>query len=93
MHCRTCPMETETETENFIIVPRSSLSASAVTGLVEEFILREGTDYGHSDVTLDQKKDRVFRQLEGGHIQIVFSSKTENCTLMQTDEIPKCQPQ
>ena len=33
-----------------IVVPHTELSAEALTGVIESFVLREGTDYGERDV-------------------------------------------
>ena len=40
------------------------LSPGALRGLVEEYVTREGTDYGHVDWSLEDKVAQVFRQLE-----------------------------
>ena len=33
-----------------IVVPHTELSTDALTGVIESFVLREGTDYGERDV-------------------------------------------
>ena len=47
-----------------MIIPWDKLSAPALEGLIEEFVLREGTEYGARELSLDQKKSDVKRQLE-----------------------------
>jgi len=37
----------------------SQLSADALNGIIENFILREGTDYGVVEVEFDKKKSQV----------------------------------
>ena len=71
------------EEETFILIPKVSLSEEALNGLIEEFILREGTDYGHSEATLEDKKNRVLKQLNSKMVQIVYSSSTGNTTLLR----------
>ena len=78
----------EEQPEKFVIVPRKSLSKEAFDGLISEFILREGTDYGHDEISLDDKRERVIQQIEDREVKILFSSKTENCTLIKSSEIP-----
>lgn len=80
-------MNSTPEKEEFLVVPPDRLSKEAVEGLIEEFILREGTDYGHSDPTLEQKKQRVHSQMATGHVVIVYSSLTENTSLMRKDAL------
>ena len=71
----------------FLEVPSSSLSPEAIRGVVEEFVTREGTDYGHSDHTLEQKIQSVFRQLERGEVAIVFDPKSQTCNILTRDAI------
>jgi uncharacterized protein YheU (UPF0270 family) len=58
-------------------VPYTELSEDALRGLLESFVLREGTEYGERDVSLDQKVEQVTRQLRKGEAQIVFDPETE----------------
>jgi hypothetical protein len=55
-----------------VIVPHHELSADALRGVIESFVLREGTDYGAHEFTLAQKVAHVLRQLERGESRIVF---------------------
>lgn len=41
-------------------------------GVLESFVLREGTEYGARDFSLDEKVAHVMRQLRRGEAQIVF---------------------
>lgn len=59
-----------------IVVPHRELSAAALRGVVESFVLREGTDYGEREFTFEQKVAQVMRQLEDGEARVVFDSKT-----------------
>jgi uncharacterized protein YheU (UPF0270 family) len=46
-------------------------------GVVESFVLREGTDYGEREFSLDQKVEHVLRQLRRGEARIMFDPATE----------------
>jgi uncharacterized protein YheU (UPF0270 family) len=61
-----------------IVVPYTELSPQALTGLIESFVLREGTDYGERDVPFDTKVMQVRRQLERREAEIVFDPNTES---------------
>lgn len=65
-----------------IEIPADMLSADILYGIIEEFILREGTDYGSQEVSLDSKIDQVKRQLTKGDVLITFDPATENCNLL-----------
>ncbi|NQZ19636.1 MAG: YheU family protein [Bdellovibrionales bacterium] len=72
-----------------MIVPHSKLSQEALAGLIEEFILREGTDYGTHEYSLDDKKNHVFKQLQGGHINVVFDPNNETTSLLTNEQLRK----
>jgi uncharacterized protein len=65
-----------------IEVPHTLLSPDALRGLVESFVLREGTDYGAREFTHEQKVAQVIAQLESGDARIVFDPETESVTLL-----------
>ena len=65
-----------------IEVPLDALSATALRGLVEEFVNREGTDYGLRERTLDEKVGDVMRQLERGEAAIVFDPESRSTTIV-----------
>jgi len=50
--------------------------------VVESFVLREGTEYGEKDFSLDQKLAHVIRQLERGEAQIVFDPGSETIDIV-----------
>jgi uncharacterized protein YheU (UPF0270 family) len=70
-----------------IEVPASSLSAEALSGLVDEFITREGTDYGEREHSLDHKRESVMRQLARNEVAIVFDFESESTTLLSRREL------
>jgi uncharacterized protein len=69
-----------------VIVPFRSLSDQALRGVVEDFVTREGTDYGLHEHSLAQKHDAVMRQLERGEDVIVFDAETESVSVVMRDE-------
>ena len=72
----------ETEKPEPIVIPHRELSAEALRGVLESFVLREGTDYGEHEVSLDQKVAQVLRQLERGEAQIVFDAVLESIDIV-----------
>lgn len=60
----------------------AQLSAGALDGLIEEFVTRDGTDYGAQEQSLESKKRAVRRQLERGDIVIVFDAASESCNIV-----------
>jgi hypothetical protein len=72
----------ETERPESIVIPHRDLSAAALRGVLESFVLREGTDYGEREVSLDQKVAQVLRQLERGEAQIIFDPALESIDIV-----------
>jgi uncharacterized protein len=65
-----------------IVVPYTELSPDALNGVIESFVLREGTDYGERDVTFETKVTQVRRQLERREAEIVFDPGTESIDIV-----------
>jgi uncharacterized protein YheU (UPF0270 family) len=65
-----------------VAIPVDALSADALRGIIESFVLREGTDYGDHEVTLEAKVDAVRAQLTRGDVQILWDPNTESVQLV-----------
>jgi len=65
-----------------IVVPYTELSPEALRGVIEAFVLREGTEYGERDVSLEDKVSQVTRQLRRGEAHIVFDPETESIDIL-----------
>ena len=61
-----------------VLVPHAELSPEALRGVVESFVLREGTDYGTYEYSLEQKVAHVMQQLERGEARILFDPVTSS---------------
>jgi uncharacterized protein YheU (UPF0270 family) len=66
----------EKESEAPVDIPHAALSATALRGVVESFVLREGTDYGEREVGFEEKCGQVLKQIERGEARVVFDSVT-----------------
>lgn len=65
-----------------IEVPWQEIGAETLDSLIEEFVTREGTEYGESEVPLARKVQQVRAQLQRGDVCIVFDELTESVNLM-----------
>lgn len=54
-----------------MIIPWQQLTADTLNNLIESFVLREGTDYGKDEKTLDEKVDDIKQQLRLGSVVLV----------------------
>jgi uncharacterized protein len=67
-----------------IEVAYTDLSPEALRGVLEAFVLREGTDYGEREYSLQEKVGHVLRQLERGEARIVFDPDTESVQIVRS---------
>ena len=73
--------------DRYLVLNSADLNADSLRGLIEEFVSRDGTDYGQLERTLDQKVDAVMRQLEVGEVCIVFDREEERANLILASEL------
>jgi uncharacterized protein YheU (UPF0270 family) len=66
---------------DFVELPLGDLSKEALRGIIEEYVTREGTDYGSQEYSLEQKVEQVRRQLAAGLAVILFDPVTESCSI------------
>jgi len=63
-------------------VPHTELAPHVLRAVIESFVLREGTDYGVTELSLDHKVARVMRQLERGEAQIMFDPDSDSVDIV-----------
>ena len=67
-------------------IPYKDLSEDALNGVLDDYVLREGTDYGDfaegaASLSLEAKRAAVLGLLESGKAQLWFDPQTETTTL------------
>jgi len=72
-----------------MIIPHEDLAEETLISLIESFILREGTDYGDTDVSLEAKTQQILNQVKTDKIIIVYSELHESCDLVPATKIIK----
>ncbi len=60
-------------------IPHTALSPEALQNLIEEFVTREGTDYGAHTYSLADKVKQVRRQIETGRAFILYDPRSSTC--------------
>jgi len=63
-------------------IPYDKLSEIALVGIIEEFVLREGTEYGHRDYSLEEKVELVKKQLKRGLAKVVYDPEVQSCNIV-----------
>ena len=60
------------------LYPWQDIAPETLNNILESVILREGTDYGVEELSLTQKKQRLFNQIRNGVAVIVWSELHES---------------
>lgn len=68
-----------------IKVPVAALSRDALLGVLDDYINREGTDYGHRDFDLDEKRAAVLQALRNGRAVITFDPASHTTSIVLID--------
>jgi uncharacterized protein len=64
-----------------VVVPHFELTPELLHAVVESFVLREGTDYGEREFSLEDKVAHVIGQLKRGEARIVFDPESESVSI------------
>ncbi|EGM77100.1 hypothetical protein Rhein_2798 [Rheinheimera sp. A13L] len=65
-----------------LLIPYQELSADTLDGLIEAFVLREGTEYGEQDISLSDKVAQVKLQLQADQLVILYSELHESVDII-----------
>ncbi len=68
------------------IIPPDRLSPEVMISVIEEFITRNGTDYGQVEMPLDTKIMQVKNQLEYGLAVLIYDDETETCNIFSVND-------
>lgn len=83
------PNEVETEP---LQIPYEQLSEAALTGVLEEYITREGTDYGMVERGVEAQLDKARALLKSGKVVIVFDEVNERCQIIEARVLKSLAP-
>ena len=61
-----------------LAIPRERLSEKVLNGIIESFILREGTDYGDGIFTLEEKVEQVKKEIKSNSLEILYDFKDDS---------------
>ena len=64
-------------------IPWQALSDEALSGVIEEFVTREGTEYGAEEISLEEKCLEVRAQLASGEAIITFDDEQLTCSIIK----------
>ncbi|MDG2958146.1 YheU family protein [Exercitatus varius] len=68
-----------------MIIPWQSLEEETLKNIAESFVLREGTDYGFEELSLEQKVNNLLSLIRSGSAVIVWSELHETIDIKDKD--------
>ena len=68
------------------IIPVDKLSAEALHGIIQEFISRNGTDYGEFEASVEKKFRQVKQKLENGLAVLLYDDEMETTNIFRHDD-------
>ncbi len=75
--------------ENAVEVPHSELDPTTLRNLAEEFVTRDGTDYGEVERSLEAKVEALMRLLESGEARIYYESESQTVQIVAPKSLGK----
>jgi len=76
-----------------MLIPYQDLNSDTLDALIEAFVLREGTDYGDSEMSLEQKVAMVRSQIARGTVVICYSEQEESVDLLNLQDYKRLMSQ
>ena len=70
-----------------MIIPIADLTQETLLNIIEGFVLREGTEYGEADVSLEDKVQQVLAQLTLGDVLLVYSELHETVNIIPKQQL------
>ncbi|BDF95843.1 MULTISPECIES: YheU family protein [Pseudoalteromonas] len=74
-----------------MIIPHQQLDKDTLYNLIESYVLREGTDYGEQEFSIEAKVAQVNQQLNAGEAMVFFSELHESVTIISKSEFKALQ--
>lgn len=70
-----------------MIIPYNELSADALQALIEDFVTRDGTDYGLEEMSMQTKASQLLALIKSGELLITFNEDTETCGIVAREAL------
>ncbi|EPJ50944.1 MAG: hypothetical protein OFPI_18750 [Osedax symbiont Rs2] len=70
-----------------MIIPHTSLAVETLQNLIEEFVTREGTDYGNYELSMADKVSAVQGRLRTGEVVILYIESSESVNIVEKQSL------
>ena len=66
-------------------IPYQAINAQTLRNMIEEFVTRDGTDYGEQELTLEAKVEQVLASLKTGKVVVQYDESVEICEIVMVN--------
>ncbi len=70
-----------------VVVPYERIPEATLRRMIEEFVTRDGTDYGLTEVPLETRVENVMHQLRKGKTLVVYDEESESANLVTREQL------
>lgn len=72
-----------------MIIPYQELSDETLQALMEDFVTRDGTDYGLVEMSMQDKTEHLLALLKKGELLISYDNELQSCGLVTREAAAK----
>jgi hypothetical protein len=70
----------------YVHVPPERVDPAVLKAMIEEFVTRDGTDYGNSERSLEEKTQQLQQRLRDGEVWLICELESEQWDWLPADE-------
>lgn len=75
--------------DNLVEIPWDALEPATLDALVEEFVTRDGTDYGEQEASLAQKVSQVIAGIKRKDYVILFDTEQDSVHILTRQQFSR----
>ena len=68
--------------EEGVEIPYQDINPGTLRNMIEEFVSRDGSDWGDAGGSMEDKIKQVLRQFESGKIKVVFDLTSQSANIV-----------
>ena len=68
--------------EDGVEVPYKDINPETLRNMIEEFVSRDGADWGEASGSMEAKIKQVLRQFEAGKIKVVYDLTSQSANIV-----------
>ena len=74
----------EDQQEEGVEVPYQQISPDTLRKMIQEFVTRDGADWGEAGCRLEDKVQQVLQQLKNNQVKVVFDLRSETANIVSS---------